>query len=47
MSGIGAFGRMTTAVWALVRNDALLPRELNGLYPSSVAGLARLPARMH
>ena len=42
MSGIGAFGRMTAAVWALVRNDALLPRELDGLYPSSVAGLAKL-----
>ena len=41
MSGIGAFGRMTGAVWVLVRNDALLPRELGALYPPSVAALAR------
>lgn len=40
MSGIGAFGRMTGAVWALVRNDALLPRELDDRYPRSVAVLA-------
>jgi ubiquinone biosynthesis protein len=32
---------MTAAVWALIRNDALLPRELDGLYPSSIGGLAR------
>jgi ubiquinone biosynthesis protein len=31
---------MTGAVWALVRNDALLPRELDGRYPRSVAALA-------
>ena len=41
MSGIGAFGRMLGAVSALVRNDALLPRELDGIYPPSVAAIAR------
>ena len=33
MSSLGALGRVTGAVWALVRNDALLPSELDGLYP--------------
>jgi ubiquinone biosynthesis protein len=41
MSGLGAFGRMTAAVWVLVRNDALLPRELDALYPPSIVTLAR------
>src|ERR1700712_4975305 len=41
MGAFGAFGRMTGAVWALVRNDALLPRELDHAYPPSVAGLAK------
>jgi ubiquinone biosynthesis protein len=41
MSGIGAFGRMTAAVWALVRNDALLPRELDALYPASLGAAAK------
>ncbi|MBS0333877.1 MAG: 2-polyprenylphenol 6-hydroxylase [Proteobacteria bacterium] len=41
MSGIGAFGRAMGAVLALVRNDALLPRELDERYPSSVGALAR------
>jgi ubiquinone biosynthesis protein len=41
MSGVGAFGRMTAAVWVLVRNDALLPRELDALYPSSLAAVAK------
>jgi ubiquinone biosynthesis protein len=38
---MGAFGRMTAAVWALLRNDALLPRELDAAYPPSVGALAR------
>ena len=37
----GAFGRTTAAVWVLVRNDALLPRELDGLYPPSLSALAK------
>jgi ubiquinone biosynthesis protein len=41
MSGIAAFGRVTGAVWALVRNDALLPRELDHLYPGSMGALAK------
>ena len=41
MGAFGAFGRMTAAVWALVRNDALLPRELDHAYPASVLGVAR------
>jgi ubiquinone biosynthesis protein len=41
MSRIGASGRMIGAVSALVRNDALLPRELDELYPPPVAALAR------
>jgi ubiquinone biosynthesis protein len=36
-----AFGRMVGAAWILVRNDALLPRELDPLYPPSVSTLAR------
>ena len=32
---------MSAAVWALVRNDALLPRELDALYPSSVGAVAK------
>jgi len=41
MSRIGAFGRMLGAVSALVRNDALLPRELDAIYPSAVGTFAR------
>ena len=41
MSGIGAFGRMIGAVLARVRNDAVLPRELDARYPPSVRALAR------
>jgi ubiquinone biosynthesis protein len=37
---VAALGRMLGAVWALVRNDALLPHELDERYPPSVAGLA-------
>ena len=41
MTSLAAFGRMTGAVWALIRNDALLPRELDPVYPASLLGLAR------
>jgi len=41
LSGLGAFGRMVGAVWTLVRNDALLPRELEPLYRPSVDVLAK------
>jgi ubiquinone biosynthesis protein len=41
MSAPGAFGRLCGAVWTLVRNDALLPRELEALYPSEVLAIAR------
>src|ERR1700712_4629003 len=41
MGAFGAFGRVTGAVWALVRNDALLPRELDHAYPPSIGALAR------
>ncbi|WP_309604975.1 2-polyprenylphenol 6-hydroxylase [Phenylobacterium sp.] len=40
MSGLGALGRMTGAVWVMIRNDALLPRELEGLYAPGVRTLA-------
>jgi ubiquinone biosynthesis protein len=42
VSGPAAFGRLIGAGWMLVRNDALLPRELGTLYPPSVAALSRL-----
>jgi ubiquinone biosynthesis protein len=41
MSGLGAFGRLIGAGWVLVRNDALLPGELDPLYPSAVRTLSR------
>src|SRR4051794_20552570 len=41
MGAIGAFGRMTAAVWVLVRNDAILPRELDAAFPPGVRRLAR------
>lgn len=40
MSGIGAFGRLVGAAWVLVRNDALLPRELDILYPPPIRTLS-------
>ena len=40
MGGLGALGRMTGAVWVLIRNDALLPRELERLYAPGVRTLA-------
>jgi ubiquinone biosynthesis protein len=36
MAGPGAFLRLIGAGWTLVRNDALLPRELDALYSSGV-----------
>jgi ubiquinone biosynthesis protein len=41
MSGLGAFGRLVGAGWVLVRDDALLPRELDPLYPPAVRTLSR------
>lgn len=40
MGGLAAFGRLTAAAWSLARNDALLPRELEDLYPPSVKALS-------
>jgi ubiquinone biosynthesis protein len=42
MRGPAAFGRLLGAGWTLARNDALLPRELDELYPPAVSTLARL-----
>jgi ubiquinone biosynthesis protein len=41
MSGVAAFGRLMGAGWVLVRNDALLPRELELAYPSGVRTLSK------
>ncbi|MFC3071155.1 2-polyprenylphenol 6-hydroxylase [Phenylobacterium soli] len=41
MSGIGAFGRLLGAAWVLVRNDALLPDELDALYSQPVRTLSK------
>ena len=41
MAGPGAFLRLVGAGWTLVRNDALLPRELDGLYSTGVRTAAR------
>lgn len=40
MSGPAAFGRLIGAGWMLARNDALLPRELDVLYPPPIAALS-------
>ncbi|MFC3080630.1 2-polyprenylphenol 6-hydroxylase [Phenylobacterium terrae] len=42
MSGPAAFARLIGAAWMLVRNDALLPRELDHLYAGSIRTLANL-----
>src|SRR3984885_14765565 len=42
MSGPAAFGRLMSAGWMLVRNDALLPRELDALYPPPISALSTL-----
>lgn len=41
MAGSGAYARLIGAVWVLVRNDALLPREAEGAYPPGVRSLGR------
>jgi ubiquinone biosynthesis protein len=41
MSGPAAFGRLIGAGWMLARNDALLPRELEPLYPPPVQALSK------
>ena len=38
MASIGAYVRLVGAGWTLVRNDALLPRELDGFYSPAVRG---------
>jgi len=48
LSSAGAFVRLVGAGWTLVRHDALLPRELEALYPpwlNSIARALRLFAR--
>lgn len=40
MASVGAFLRLLGAGWTLVRNDALLPRELDGVYSPGVRALA-------
>jgi ubiquinone biosynthesis protein len=45
MASLGAFLRLIGAGWTLVRNDALLPRELEGYYSNgvrTVAGVLRV-----
>lgn len=41
MGALSAFARLAGAGWMLVRNDALLPRELDTLYPPAVRAAAR------
>lgn len=41
MGSLAAFGRLTAAGWSLARNDALLPRELDDVYPPAVQALSR------
>jgi ubiquinone biosynthesis protein len=41
MTGVAAFGRLVGAGWTLVRNDALMPRELDPLYSSGVRTLSK------
>ena len=41
MLGLAAFGRLIGAVWRLIRNDALLPRELDALYTPSLRALSK------
>jgi len=41
MGSLAAFGRLAAAGWSLARNDALLPRELDELYPPSVKALSK------
>lgn len=41
MSSVAALGRLTGAIFTLIRQDALLPRELDGLYPPALRILSR------
>lgn len=41
MGRVAAFARLTAAAWSLARNDALLPRELDDLYPPAAQALSR------
>ena len=41
MGSVAAFVRLTAAGWSLARNDALLPRELDDIYPPTVQALSR------
>ncbi|WP_374657326.1 2-polyprenylphenol 6-hydroxylase [Phenylobacterium sp.] len=41
MGSLAAFGRLAAAGWSLARNDALLPRELDELYPPAVKALSK------
>ena len=41
MGGPAALGRLVAAGWLLIRNDALLPRELSPLYGGWVDTLSR------
>ena len=41
MVDLAAFGRLIGAVWRLVRNDALLPRELDTLYTPSLRAASK------
>jgi len=41
MSGPAALGRLIGAVWRLIRNDALLPRELDLLYTPGLRALSK------
>jgi ubiquinone biosynthesis protein len=40
MASMGAYVRLMGAGWTLVRNDALLPRELDGFYSPAVRAVA-------
>ncbi|HEY0651075.1 2-polyprenylphenol 6-hydroxylase [Phenylobacterium sp.] len=40
MASLGALTRLIGAGWTLVRNDAFLPREMDGFYSPAVRGLA-------
>ncbi len=42
MGGPAAFGRLIGAGWMLMRNDALMPRELQSLYPPAARTAASL-----
>src|SRR5262249_2607732 len=41
LSSVSAFVRLVGAGWTLVRNDALLPRELSALYPGWLDTLSK------